>query len=213
LWTILLFVMVEVIVANFVEPWVYGSGAGLSPVALIVAAVCWTWLWGPVGLLLSTPLTACLVVLGRHVRHLEFLDVLLGSEPALTPVETFYQRLLADDSVNATEQTEEFAKERSFAEFFDEVAIPALARMQADSDRGSISAERCARVRQAIKTMLENLFDDTVEEVARVPEQAPWVGAEPVPTICCVPGRNELDAAPALLLAYVLRFEGGVARQ
>jgi predicted PurR-regulated permease PerM len=89
LWTISLFVVVELIVTNFVEPWVYGSSAGLSPVALIVAAVWWTWLWGPIGLLLSTPVTACLVVLGRHVRHLEFLDVLLGNEPVLTPEETF----------------------------------------------------------------------------------------------------------------------------
>jgi len=212
LWTISLFMVVELIVANFVEPWVYGSGAGLSPVALIVAAVCWTWLWGPAGLLLSTPLTACLVVLGRHVRHLEFLDVLLGNEPVLTPEETFYQRLLADDSDDATEQAEEFAKERSFAEFFDEIAIPALARMQADRDRGAISAERCAKVRQSIKAMLENLFDDTIEEAAAMPEYPARPEVEPIPAIYCTAGRNDLDTAAALLLAYLLRLEGRVQR-
>jgi len=210
LWTISLFVVVELIVANFVEPWVYGSGAGLSPVALIVAAVCWTWLWGPVGLLLSTPLTACLVVLGRHVRHLEFLDVLLGNEPVLTPEETFYQRLLADDSDDATEQAEEFAKERSFAEFFDEVAIPALVRMQADRDRGAISAERCAKVRQCIKAMLENLFDDTIEEAGQIAEYPARPEGESVPAIYCIAGHNDIDGAAALVLAYLLRLEGRV---
>ena len=210
LWTISLFVVVELIVANFVEPWVYGSGAGLSPVALIVAAVCWTWLWGPVGLLVSTPLTACLVVLGRHVRHLEFLDVLLGNEPVLTPEETFYQRLLADDSDDATEQAEEFAKERSFAEFFDEVAIPALVRMQADRDRGAISAKRCAKVRQCIKAMLENLFDDTIEEAGQIAEYPARPEGESVPAIYCIAGHNNIDAAAALVLAYLLRLEGRV---
>ena len=170
LWTIALFMVVELIVTNFVEPWVYGSGTGLSPVALIVAAVCWTWLWGPIGLLLSTPLTACLVVLGRHIRHLQFLDVLLSNKPALTPEETFYQRLLADNSDDATEQAEEFVKTRSFAEFCDEVVIPALARTQGDRDRGAISGERCAKVRQGIETVIENLFDATIEEVSPMPE-------------------------------------------
>ncbi len=210
LWTITLFVVVELIVTNLVEPWVYGSGAGLSPVALIVAAVCWTWLWGPVGLFLSTPLTACLVVLGRHVRHLEFLDVLLGNQPVLTPEETFYQRLLADDSDDATEQAEEFAKERSFIEFFDEVAIPALMRMQADRDRGAISGERCARVRRVIQAMLENLFDAALEELAPMPNDPARPEVEPVSAIYCIPGRNELDGAAALLLAYLLRQEGDV---
>jgi hypothetical protein len=114
-------------------------------------------------------LTACLVVLGRHVRHLEFLDALLGNEPVLTPEEAFYERLL-DDSDDATEQAEEFAKERSFVEFVDAIAIPALVRMQADRDHGAISADRCAKVRQSIKAMLEKLFDNTIEEAVPMPE-------------------------------------------
>ncbi len=128
--------------SNLLEPWVYGASTGLSSVALIAAATFWTWLWGPVGLLLSTPLTVCLVVLGRHVPQLEFLDVMLGNQPVLAPDETFYQRLLANDPEEATEQAEEFVKERSLAEFFDEVAIPALIRAQVDSDDGALLPER-----------------------------------------------------------------------
>ena len=109
-WVILPFVGTELVVANLLEPWVYAASTGLSSVALIAAATFWTWLWGPIGLLLSTPLTVCLVVLGRHVPQLEFLDVMLGDKPVLAPDETFYQRLLANDPEEATEQAEEFSK-------------------------------------------------------------------------------------------------------
>ena len=158
-WVILLFVAVELVVANLLEPWVYGASTGLSPVALIAAATFWTWLWGPVGLLLSTPLTVCLVVLGRHVPQLQFLDVMLGNQPVLAPDETFYQRLLANDPEEATEQAEEFAKERSLAEFFDEVAVPALIRAQVDSDEGALLPERRLMIKEGIRAILENLSD------------------------------------------------------
>ena len=141
-WTALLFVLVETIVANLVEPRLYAGSTGLSSVAVITAAVFWTWLWGPIGLLLSTPLTACLLVLGRHVPQLKFLDVMLGSDPVLSPDETFYQRLLAGDPEEATEQAEEFVDEHSIDEFAEEVALPVLARAQADSDRGILPPER-----------------------------------------------------------------------
>ena len=85
LWTAGLFVVMELVTGNVIEPWLYGSRTGLSPLAIIVAAIFWTWLWGPIGLVLATPLTVCLVVVGRHVDRLQFLDVLLGNEPALTP--------------------------------------------------------------------------------------------------------------------------------
>jgi predicted PurR-regulated permease PerM len=199
--TLALFVVVELTVSNFVEPWIYGAGTGLSPVALIAAATFWTWLWGPIGLLLSTPLTVCLVVLGRHVPRLEFLDVMLGNRPVLTPQETFYQRLLANDPTEAAEQAEEFAKERSLAEFFDEVAVPALARAQADSDNGLVSAERRAMIRRGVQAMLEELPDEPLES-------AP---ASPAPEVCCLAGRNELDEAGALLLAHLLGLEQQIA--
>jgi predicted PurR-regulated permease PerM len=204
-WTGLLFVGIELVVANFVEPLVYGGTTGLSPVALIAAATFWTWLWGPIGLLLSTPMTVCLVVLGRHVPQLQFLNVMLGNEPVLTPVETFYQRILANDPEEATEQAEEFAKSSSLSEFFDEVAIPALARAQADSDRGVLSFEDRATFASAIASMVENLLED--QDATAAPEHAAGSKPEGSSGVVCVAGRNELDEAAALLLVNVLRLE------
>ncbi len=204
-WTALLFVGIELVVANFVEPLVYGGSTGLSSVALIAAATFWTWLWGPIGLLLSTPMTVCLVVLGRHVSQLQFLNVMLGNEPVLTPVETFYQRILANDPEEATEQAEEFAKNNSLTEFFDEVAIPALARAQTDSDRGVLPFEDRATFESAIASMVEDLLDD--DDTTAPPEHAAGPKGECLSGIVCVAGRNELDEAAALLLVNVLRLE------
>jgi hypothetical protein len=107
----------------------YGRSTGLSGIAVVVAAAFWTLLWGPVGLLLSTLLTMCLVVLGRHVEHLQFLEVLLGDRPALAPEESFYQRMLPDDPDEAAHQAEAFLKDKPLSV---EVAIKGLA---AGSDR------------------------------------------------------------------------------
>jgi predicted PurR-regulated permease PerM len=199
-WTALLFIGVELIVSNAVEPFVYGGRTGLSPVALIAAATFWTWLWGPIGLLLSIPITVCLVVLGRHVPQLQFLDVILGNEPVLTAEETFYQRMLANDPEEATEQAEEFAKERSLAEFFDAVAIAALVRAQADSDHGVLAAASRATFREGIEAMLENLSEDT-EATGTAPADI----MQRSPDVVCVAGRNELDEAAGLLLLHLLR--------
>ena len=113
LWTAALFIVLELISGNIIEPWLYGASTGLSSIAILAAAIFWTWLWGPVGLLLSTPLTVCLVVLGRHVKQFGFLNVLLGSEPVLEPSESLYQRLLAGDPDEATERAEEYLKTHS----------------------------------------------------------------------------------------------------
>ncbi len=118
LWTVLLFAAVELIVANIVEPLVYSRTTGLSAIAVVVAALFWTWLWGIVGLLLATPMTVCLVVLGRYLRPLQFLDILLGNRPVLSPQESLYQRLLAGNPEEATEQAEEFAREKSIESVF-----------------------------------------------------------------------------------------------
>jgi AI-2E family transporter len=203
-WVVLLFVGVELIVSNLLEPWIYGS-TGLSSVALIAAATFWTWLWGPVGLLLSTPLTVCLVVLGRHVPQFEFLDVMLGNQPVLAPDETFYQRLLANDPEEATEQAEEFVKERSLAEFFDEVAIPALVMAQIDSDDGALLPERRLMIKQGVQAMLENLSDEATADPTSGHSTSPVIGG--MPRILCIAGRNELDETAALLLVHLLRLE------
>jgi len=207
-WVILLFVGIELLVANLLEPWVYAASTGLSSVALIAAATFWTWLWGPIGLLLSTPLTVCLVVLGRHVPQLEFLDVMLGNDPVLTPDETFYQRLLANDPEEAIEQAEEFLREQAVAEFFDEVAIPALVRAQADSDEGVLSAERRLMIREGIRTMLEDLSDDAPADAGAATGPAITEGTS---GIICVAGRNELDEAAGSLLVHILRSQQSVS--
>ena len=200
LWTVLLFAAVEAVLANVVEPWIYGRTTGLSATAVIVASVFWTWLWGPVGLLLATPLTVCLVVLGRYVPQLQFLDILLGNQPVLSPQETLYQRLLAQDPEEATEQAEEFARDKSIDGFFDEVAIPALMLAQADSDRGALAAERRAVIAAGFAAVLDNLAEDGLVEIED--------GDPAEPPIACLAGRNELDLAAAWLLQHILRRRG-----
>ena len=118
---------------HVIEPVVYGQSTGLSPFAVVMSAIFWTWLWGPVGLVLATPLTLCLVVLGRHVERLEFLDVLLGDRPALTPAENLYQRMLAGDPDEALDSAEQLLKERSLTSYYDEVALEGLSIAASDA--------------------------------------------------------------------------------
>jgi predicted PurR-regulated permease PerM len=159
IWTIALFVVIEPIMGQVVEPLLYGHNTGLSPMAVVVAATFWTWLWGPIGLLLSTPLTACLVVLGRHVERLQFLEVILGDEPALAPEQNFYQRMLADDPHEAADQAEQFLKERSLSAFYDEVALPGLVLAQADLNDGRLEADKLTQIRDAVHEVVDDLSD------------------------------------------------------
>ena len=125
-WTLGLYSVLELVTANFVEPLLYGSSTGISAIAILVAAVFWTWLWGPIGLLLSTPLTVCVVVIGRYVPHLEFLGILFGDEPALSPAQRFYQRMIAMDAEDAAELVEQLLKDQSVIDVYDNVIIPAM---------------------------------------------------------------------------------------
>src|SRR6202022_3065789 len=159
LWTLALFLVVEPVVGHVIEPMVYGHSTGLSPVAVVASATFWTALWGPIGLVLATPLTVCLVVLGRHVERLEFLDVMFGDRPALSPPEIFYQRMLAGDPAEAAEKAEEFLKERTLSSYYDEVALKGLQLAQADADRGALAQERLAKIRDAVGEFVSNLSD------------------------------------------------------
>ncbi len=159
LWTGSLFLVVEPATGQFVEPLLYGRSTGLSAVAVVVSAAFWTWLWGPVGLLLSTPLTLCLVVLGRHVARLEFLDVVLGDEPALTLEESFYQRMLAGDPDDAAHQAEAFLKGKPLSAYYDEVAIKGLALAQWDASHGELNHERRAQIKEAVEGVIDDLSD------------------------------------------------------
>lgn len=199
-WTLLLFATMEVIIGNFVEPWAYGRSTGLSAVAVTAAAVFWTWLWGVAGLLLATPLTVCLVVLGRHVPNLQFLDILLGNQPVLSPEETLYQRLLARDPEEATEQAEAFARDKSIEAFFDEVALPALVIAQHDSDRGVLTAKGRGVLAEGFAVVLDNLTED--DPVVTEPD------TETAPAIACLAVQSELDLAASLMLQHLLRLGG-----
>ena len=155
--TAALFLVVEPIAGHVIEPLLYGHSTGLSPIAVILAATIWTFLWGPIGLVLATPLTVCLVVLGRHVERLWYLDVMLGDQPALSPPEIFYQRMLAGDPVEAIDQGWQFLKERALVTYYDEVALAGLLLAQEDLSRGTLDRGRQAEVGAAIRTVVDRL--------------------------------------------------------
>src|SRR6476661_1527598 len=207
-----LFAITEPVVGQLIEPLVYGHQTGISPIAVIMSAPFWTWLWGPIGLLLATPLTVCLVVLGRHVERLEFLDVLLGDAPALTPVESFYQRMLAADSSEVAEQAEQFIKERPLADYYDEIALEALLMAQADVRRGALDEQRQARIRETIGELVEDLQTDEATGTLAEGEAAKAAEEQPAKTsIICIGGRTPLDEAAAALLAHLLQAEADIA--
>ena len=212
LWTVMMLAIIELVVGNIVEPLVYSRSTGLSALAVVAAAVFWTWLWGAIGLLLATPITLCLVVLGRYVRQLQFLDVLLGNRPVLSPEESLYQRLLARNAEEATEQVEEFAREKSIAAFFDTVAIPALAMAQADTDRGALTPHQRAVIAEGFATILDNLAEDGPSPRAEAADK-PARGQEgdDEPAIALIAARDELDLAAAWLLQHLLRVRGHAA--
>ena len=196
-----LFLGIELVLANFLEPWLLGSSTGLSPVAVIVAAVFWTILWGPLGLLLATPLTACLVVLGRHVPRLEFLAILLGNEAPLAPAVKFYQRLLADDVREAGEFAEAWLDERprhrrgsgtgadleenpqppaprSLAGLFDEVMVPALIMADQDHHRGALNRDRTRIIADHVAALALTAAEEAEpDELPAIP-QAPSTAAD-----------------------------------
>jgi len=207
-----LFAITEPVVGQLIEPLVYGHQTGISPIAVIMSATFWTWLWGPIGLLLATPLTVCLVVLGRHVERLEFLDVLLGDAPALTPVESFYQRMLAADSSEVAEQAEQFIKERPLADYYDEIALEALLMAQVDVRRGALDEQRQARIRETIGELVEDLQTDDATGTHAEGEAAKAAEEQPAKTsIICIGGRTPLDEAAAALLAHLLQAEADIA--
>ena len=224
-WVVGLFVVAEGITGQVIEPWLYGQSTGLSGVAVVVAAAFWTLLWGPVGLLLSTPLTMCLVVLGRHVEHLQFLEVLLGDRPALAPEESFYQRMLADDPDEAAHQAEAFLKDKPLSIYYDEVAIKGLALAQLDVNRGALDHAHRVRIKEAVEWVIDDLSDHDDASSPVLEEGATEVRALPSvlspeelapgwreTAVLCVAGRGSLDEAAAAMLAQLLEKRGIGAR-
>ncbi len=165
--TVALFLVVEPLCGHVIEPLLYGHSTGISPVAVILSATIWTFLWGPIGLVLATPLTVCLVVLGRHVDRLWYLDVLLGDRPALAPSEIFYQRMLANDPAEAIEQGRQFLKERALVTYYDQVVQAGLLLAQEDLSRGTLVRERQEEVGTAIRAVVARLGTLPVARRAR----------------------------------------------
>ena len=161
LMTLGLYVVVETIASQMVEPQLYGHTTGLSPLAVVVAAIFWSWLWGPVGLIVSTPLTLCLVVAGRHVRALNLLEILLGDTPALTMPQRFYQRVLSGDSDEIIAEARIFLKRKSFAAYCDAVLLPAVQLARIDLNQGAISPSQQVKVRSAIVRVIDALGSET----------------------------------------------------
>lgn len=161
-----LFLIVELIAGQLVEPQLYGHTTGLSPLSVVVAAIFWSWLWGPIGLVVSTPLTLCLVVAGRHVKALSLLDILLGDSQALTMPERFYQRALSADSDELIASARGFLKHNSLAAYCDFVVMPALRLAAFDLERGTITKEQQYKVRQTVVSVVESI-DGTPRRLGR----------------------------------------------
>lgn len=233
LWAGALILVVDVILGQGLEPLLYGHSTGISPVAVILTTAMWTFLWGPIGLILAGPLTVCIVVLGRHVERLRFLDVLLGDRPVLAPHEIFYQRMLAGDPQEAAEKAREILKERALVTYYDEVALEGMRLAQQDAGRGALTYERQETVRGAIKGLVRYLADvevhpgmpgaainaeaaaaveavgpdHAVASIIRLPEQLRPEWRQPAP-ILCIAGRGPLDEGIALMLAQIFDKHG-----
>jgi predicted PurR-regulated permease PerM len=209
--TIALFIVLEIIVSNFVEPWVYGAHTGVSPVALIISAMFWTWLWGPVGLVLSTPMTVCLAVIGRHVPRLEFLSILLSEDQPLASHEEFYHRLLSLSIDSAEEFAVKYAETESLSALYDNVLIPAIAAVEIDAHNGSLTSEQRTSALQRIHEIIDDFSgwqpspteaqDQKIGEITGV---TPVIGGR----VLCLPASAYRDELAGEMLAQLLREQG-----
>ncbi len=207
-----LYVGLELICNNAVEPWVYGNTTGVSVVGVILSALFWTWLWGPVGLILALPITVCLVVAARYVPQLRFLTVLLADEPPMTPSQRVYQRLLAFDYHEPVRIAHKHLKESSLIGFYDEVLIPALVLAEQDRHADLLNDEQETFVAEAVEDLVEELEEHSAAhgEAADAERETPTAdGGEPLSArVLCVPLRDQADEAAARMLAQLLAAEG-----
>ena len=211
LMTIALFIVLEAIASNVVEPWVYGANTGVSPIALIISAVFWTWLWGPVGLVLSTPLTVCLAVMGRHVPRLEFLGTLLSENQALAPHEEFYHRLLSFSTDSAEEFATKYLETESLTSFYDKVLIPAIAAVEIDAHSGSLTAEQRTSALQRIHEIIDDFSGWEASRKNKEEQKSDDItGVVPASgsRVLCLPASAFRDELAGEMLAQLLRNQG-----
>jgi predicted PurR-regulated permease PerM len=202
----LLFATLELVTGNFIEPWLYGIHTGISSLALLLTTVFWTVLWGPAGLILSTPLTVCVVVLGRHTPQLSFLHILLGDEPVLAAEAQVYQRLLAMDDQQARAVADLYLAENSLTQLYDSVLVPALTMAEQDRHKGALDKTREEFLFLSIKEMLAEFSEQTPS-----PEPADHRPATPAGRAICLPASDEADEITAAMLAQLLEQAGCAA--
>lgn len=205
LLTLGLFIVVELLSNNVVEPWLYGSSTGLSPMAIIVAAIFWAWVWGPVGLVLATPLTVCIAVLGKYIPSLSFLDILLGEKPPIAPSDRCYQRLLALDGDEVSKLCEEYVGKHSLAATFDDVLMPALRLVDTEFRAGNIQDH----TKKEMYRVLREVVIDLGEQDATKVKESLIVPANDETRFLCLPASNESDELGALMLLQLL-MRGGL---
>jgi predicted PurR-regulated permease PerM len=205
-WTLVIatvgvFLVLELISNNVIEPWLYGASTGMSPLAIMVAAIFWTWLWGAVGLLLATPLTVCLIVMGRYLPQLAYLNIMLGDEPVMSPQERFYQRLLAMDHDEATELAEDFVEAHGLPALYDQMLIPTLEIAERERHKNALTDERKRSILDGERRLIESLGSTD-----HPPASMTGDGAR-VP-VCIVPARDEADELVGAMLAQSLAARG-----
>jgi predicted PurR-regulated permease PerM len=230
-WTPTLLIMavffcMEILTANFIEPHLYGKQTGLSPLAILVAAVFWTLIWGPIGLILSVPLTVCLVVVGSHVPSLKFLAVLLGDQPVMRPEAHYYQRLLASDAQEASQVLDSYVKDKSVSTAYDQLMIPALGLFEQDRHRNALDQETVNFITETAQEQVEELGLRSDEPqpsnapIETIPDLTPPQSADKQPQpnaiarrhVVCVAVRDDSDEIVATMLAQMLRRAGYAAK-
>jgi predicted PurR-regulated permease PerM len=194
-WTLGLYVVLELVTANLVEPLLYGSSTGISAIAILVAAVFWTWLWGPIGLLLSTPLTVCVVVIGRYVPPLAFVGILFGDEPVLSPAQRFYQRMIALDAEDAAELTEQMLKDQSVIDVYDNVIIPAMSLAEEGRHAGFLDS--------SIEAYFLESTRELVDEIGARPASSPE-NNRTTAKVFCLPAKDAADEVACQMFVQLL---------
>jgi predicted PurR-regulated permease PerM len=200
-----LFAAIELTTSGVVEPWLYATRTGISSLAILLSAAFWTILWGPIGLIVSTPLTVLVSVLGRYIPQLEFLYILLGDEPVLPPHAYYYQRLLAMDEEEARSVAENYLKQKPLIELYDSVLIPALAMAEQDRHENHLDDQRQKFIIDTTRELIEELGE---EQTAGSPDRDVAPASAPQLSILCVPVRDEADQLAGLMLAQILRQSG-----
>ncbi|MCE9606994.1 MAG: AI-2E family transporter [Planctomycetia bacterium] len=203
-----LFLFNELISNNVMEPWLYGASTGISTIGILVSAVFWTWIWGPVGLVMATPLTVCFTVLGKYVPQMAFLNTLLSDHQVLPAHSRFYQRLLAQDPEEAIEVAEEFLKTGTLEALYDSVILPALSLAEQDRHRGELDDAKQQFICQTVRELVDDLGSRAKQLATDSSESHALPNPAPEISVLCLPARDEADEIAALMFAQLMQAKG-----